>query len=144
MHMMNRHFQMVVFLLIMGLFLPGSSVSSNGPADMKSGEVEVVIRNSTFEFHGGILKPDEAATIILRNQDSIQHGFTSVLLEDLDVQVEADGVVTLGKQIRSVHINPGKTVQFHFIPTRPGKFSFRCDLHPAMKGELLLLSMGSL
>jgi plastocyanin len=35
-------------------------------------------------------------------------------------------------------------VRISFLPNRPGKFSFRCDLHPNMKGELLILSIESL
>jgi uncharacterized cupredoxin-like copper-binding protein len=108
----------------------------------ESGQVKIVIRNSTFEFHGGILRPDEPATLILQNQDEIQHGFASSLFEGLQVQVETEGVITYGRGIKGVYIDPGETVRFHFIPTRPGKFSFQCDLHPAMKGELLLLTVG--
>jgi plastocyanin len=123
------------------LFL--STLPSFLTAQEKSGKVEIVIRNFTFEFRGGALRPNEPGTIILRNQDKVKHGFTSPLLQEVDVQVEAGGVTTYGKGIKGVYINPGQTVQIHFVPNRPGRFRFRCDIHPNMKGELLLLSIGA-
>lgn len=120
-------------------------VLSIGPsvvAAPENSKVEIVIRNSTFEFQGGMLRPNEPGTIVLRNQDKIQHGFASPVLEELDVRVESGGVTTYGKGIKGVYINPGETLQIHFIPNRPGRFPFHCDIHPTMKGELLVLSVG--
>jgi hypothetical protein len=109
----------------------------------KSGEVMIEIRNSTYEFHGGILKPHEEATIVLRNRDDVTHGFNSSLFEGLDVEVESDTGTVYGHGIKGVHINPGQELLIHFMPTGPGKFEFHCDLHPKMKGEILILSVGT-
>jgi len=100
-----------------------------------------VIRNYTFEFQGGALRPNEPGTIVLKNSDKVQHGFTSPFLAEQDVQVEAAAGTTYGKGIRGVYINPGETLKIHFTPNRPGSFQFRCDLHTNMKGELLFLSV---
>lgn len=135
------HFSVLVFLLISAFPTSSPSLDLPFPTQEQSGKVEIVIRNSTYEFQEGILRPNEASTIILRNLDKIQHGFTSSLMEELDFQVETDGATTYGKGIKGVHINPGGTVRLHFIPPRPGIFSFQCDLHPSMKGEVLLLSV---
>jgi plastocyanin len=135
---------MAVYLLIIGSSLSIFFLYAIAPAEQQSGKVEIVIRNSTYEFQGGTLRPDESSTIVLRNLDAIEHGFTSTLLEELNVRVETGGVTTFGKGIKGVHINAGQTVLFRFIPTRPGKFSFQCDLHPSMKGELLVLSVGAI
>jgi hypothetical protein len=59
------------------LIFSGFSAYSADSTDQPSGVVEIIIRNSTFEFQGGILKPDQAATIVIHNQDQITHGFTS-------------------------------------------------------------------
>jgi len=107
----------------------------------EAGKVEIVIRNSTFEFQGGALRPDQAGTLFLSNLDKIRHGFTSPLLEELEVRVESAGGIAYGKGIKGVYINPGETLQIHLTPNRAGSFSFRCDIHPDMKGELLLLSV---
>ncbi|MBI1823324.1 MAG: cupredoxin domain-containing protein [Nitrospirae bacterium] len=132
------------FLFIWVFIFSGSSAYSDDRTDQPVGVVQVNIRNSIFEFQGGILKPDQNATIVVHNEDQITHGFTSILLEDFDVQVESNGITTLGKGIKGVHIDSGKTVRIHFVPNRSGKFSFRCDLHPNMKGELLILSITSI
>ncbi|HUK55268.1 MAG TPA: cupredoxin domain-containing protein [Nitrospiria bacterium] len=108
---------------------------------VEAAKVEIVIRNYTFEFQGGALRPNEPGVIILKNQDKVQHGFTSPFLAEQDVQVEAAAGTTYGKGIRGVYINPGETLKIRFTPNRPGSFQFRCDLHPNMKGELLFLSV---
>ena len=76
-------------------------------------KVEIVIRNSTFEFQGGALRPNVPGTIVLRNTDKVKHGFTSSFLQEFDVQVESAGVTTYGKGIKGVYIGPGETLQIH-------------------------------
>jgi len=34
-----------------------------------------------------------------------------------------------------------KKLVFLFTPTAPGRLLFRCDIHPSMKGELLVLTV---
>ena len=133
----------LVFIGIVSLSFLLLSVRPFRSYGAESAKVEIVIQNSTFEFHGGALQPNVPGIIVLRNLDKIKHGFTSPLLQEIDVQVESAGVTTYGKGIKGVYIGPGETLQIHLLPTRPGKFSFRCDIHPNMKGELILLSVGA-
>jgi hypothetical protein len=131
-------------LVITGcLFFPLSSYprASASPAKHKPGFVEIQIRNFIFEFHGGLLKPDLPATILIKNLDKTQHGFTSPLLEEVEVRVETESGICYGKGIRGVYINPQQEIQIHFTPLRERNLTFRCDLHPGMKGELLMLSI---
>ena len=107
------------------------------------GEIEIVIRDSTFEFHGGVIKPHEPATIRLRNLDNIRHGFTSSLFQELNVEVLTEGGDIYGHGIKGVPISPGQEMEIRFTPTGQGRHSFRCDLHPKMKGELLVFSVGT-
>jgi plastocyanin len=109
----------------------------------QGGTVVIEIRNYTYEFHGGILKPHEPATVVLRNKDNVTHGFNSTLLEGLDVEVESDTGTVYGHGIRGLHINPGQELKIHFMPTASGRFEFHCDLHPKMKGEILILTVGT-
>ena len=131
----------VVWLLCLGI-----AVSAGLPADRASaqqpGKIEVTIRNSTYEFQGAGLKPDQPAVIVLNNLDKITHGFMSPLLGQQEVEIESKGATTYGKGIKGLHINPGETVTIRFIPTRPGRYKFECDIHPNMKGEILTLSIG--
>jgi plastocyanin len=114
-----------------------------GPASaQQSNTLDVTIRNSTFEFKGMVLKPNQPAVIVLKNLDKITHGFMSTLLGQQEVEIESKGATTYGKGIRGLHINPGETATIRFIPMKPGRYSFECDIHPNMKGEILLLSIG--
>ncbi|HLB94577.1 MAG TPA: cupredoxin domain-containing protein [Nitrospiria bacterium] len=142
MRILQQNVRTRLLLGIVGLSLIFLFADSPVLTALETGKVEIVIRNSTFEFQGGALRPDMPGTLLLRNLDKIQHGFTSPLLEELDVRVESADVITYGKGIKGVYINPGETLQIYFTPTRPGSFAFRCDIHPNMKGELLLLSVG--
>ena len=135
----------LVFLLTITLFsLLFISPERILSADQASGKVEILIQNSKYEYQGGVLKPNEAATIILSNADKIRHGFTSPLLETLDLRVETENGIAYGKGIKGIYIEPGGMVRLQFIPAQSGKFTFQCDLHPSMKGELLLLSVGAI
>lgn len=117
--------------------------SSSGLLGAQDGNrVEIVIRNSSYELHGGTLKPHTPATILVRNTDPQRHGFTSPSFERLDIEVETRDGVTFGRGIKGVHINPKESMTLRFTPVQEGQFKFSCDLHPGMKGELLVLSIG--
>lgn len=142
MQILQRTLRAWGFSGVVVLFLVILSVNSSaGVAAPGTAKVEIVIRNNTFEFQGGALRPNEQGTIVLRNLDKVQHGFTSPYLEEQEVRVESASGTAYGKGIRGVYINPGETLQIRFTPNRPGSLSFRCDLHPDMKGELVLLSV---
>lgn len=79
--------------------------------------------------------------IILRNQDIVRHGFTSPLLTQTLVHGEGEGIAAYGKGVEGFYIDPDKTLVIRFTNERPGKFTFRCDLHPQMKGEMFLLEV---
>jgi hypothetical protein len=131
-----------LMVVVVGWFVWGIAPVPISSAAPPAGQVEIIIRNSTFQFQGGVLKPDQPSSIVLRNLDTIQHGFTSPLFENLDVRVETKGVTTYGKGIRGLYLNPGETVMIKFVPMRSGRYPFHCDIHPNMKGELLLLAIG--
>ena len=109
------------------------------PTDQR---VEIVIRDNAFE----VMRPAPvrlglATVIILRNQDIVRHGFTSQMLMGMLVHGEGEGVATYGKGVEGFYVDPGKTLVIRFVNDRPGKYIFRCDLHPTMKGELYTLEI---
>ena len=113
--------------------------SAQAPADQR---VEIVIRDNAFEImRPAPVRPGLATVIILRNQDIVKHGFTSPMLMGMLVSGEGEGVATYGKGVEGFYIDPGKTLVIRFTNDRPGKYSFRCDLHPNMKGELYALEV---
>ncbi|MFO0775371.1 MAG: cupredoxin domain-containing protein [Nitrospiraceae bacterium] len=78
---------------------------------------------------------------ILRNRDIVRHGFTAPALSSVPLSVEGEGVVAYGKGVEGVYVDPGKTVVLYLTPERGGNYTFRCDLHQQMKGELLTLDL---
>jgi plastocyanin len=109
------------------------------PADQR---VEIVIRDYAFEvMRPAPVRPGLATVIILRNQDIVRHGFTSQMLMGMLVHGEGEGVATYGKGVEGFYVDPGKTLVLRFTNDRPGKYTFRCDLHPNMKGELYALDV---
>lgn len=130
-----------------GLLIPWTSTSTAGStADpkmaMEEQRVEIVIRNYEFQLTQPTpIRLHQPTIIILRNQDIVRHGFASQMLMHLMVQGEGEGIAAYGKGVEGFYVDPGKTLVIRFVPDRSGKYSFRCDLHPKMNGELYLLDV---
>src|SRR6266540_564744 len=88
-----------------------------------------------------VVGPLLPSVIILRNQDIVRHGFYSPMLTGILVQGEGEGVAVYGKGVEGFYVDPGKTLVIRFNNQRTGKFSFRCDLHPKMKGEMYVMEI---
>jgi uncharacterized cupredoxin-like copper-binding protein len=102
-------------------------------------EIDITIRDSRY-LKTKWAPPPEGASVVLTitNEDKVRHGFTSKLFHNLLLQSASDGVQIYGKGIEGLYLDPGKTVQLRFQLDRPGNYEFMCDLHPGMRGELLL------
>jgi plastocyanin len=125
-------------ILILSIHPDGTSLAQP-PADQR---VEIVIRDNAFEvMRPAPVRPGLATVIILRNQDIVRHGFTSQMLMGMLVNGEGEGVAAYGKGVEGFYVDPGKTLVIRFTNDRPGKYNFRCDLHPNMKGELYALEV---
>jgi hypothetical protein len=122
---------------------PMSGVDAQSPAQtLPEQRIEIVIRDYDFQ----ILKPTPIqpglpTVIILRNQDIVRHGFYSAMLQGILVQGEGEGVAAYGKGVEGFYVDPGKTLVIRFNNQRAGKYSFRCDLHPSMKGEAYVMEV---
>ena len=122
-----------------------ASLPESAAADSVSAQeqrVEIVIRNYEFQLtQPAPIRLHMPTIIILRNQDIVRHGFASPMLMQLMVQGEGEGVAAYGKGVEGFYVDPGKTLVVRFVPERPGKYTFHCDLHPKMTGELYLLEI---
>ncbi|HEX9743525.1 MAG TPA: hypothetical protein VGA17_12135, partial [Nitrospiraceae bacterium] len=102
--------------------------------------VEIVIRNYEFRLtQPAPVRLHQPTIIVLRNQDIVRHGFASPMLQHVMVHGESEGVAAYGKGGGGFYLDPGKTPVIRFVPERPGKYSFPCDLHQTMTGELKVL-----
>jgi hypothetical protein len=106
-------------------------------------KIEVVIKDKSYKVTGHSL-PGELTQILIRNEDTVEHGFTSPLLFDVPVKMEGEGVYLKGKGVRAYHIRPGKSITLTFTKgstkdVETQRIAFMCDLHPDMKGEFLVV-----
>ena len=79
--------------------------------------------------------------ITIVNNDVERHDFGSSMFEGVPTQVESVGIISYGRGIAGVLIDPKRTTEIRFTMDKPGRHEFRCSIHPQMKGEILLLSV---
>lgn len=102
--------------------------------------VEVVIKDSTFITKQNVLRLGLPTTITIKNEDSQRHDFGSTMFEGILTKIEKDGVSVYGRGLSGVMLDAKRDAVIRFNMERPGRHTFRCSIHPNMKGELLLLS----
>lgn len=143
---MNRTVAAAMAFLAMGSLSLVPETASTEPTTQVAQEqrIDLTIRDYQFllsqpaQLHLG-----QATVIIVRNEDIVTHGFTSELLAGLLVRGEGKDITAYGKGIEGFYVEPGETLVIRFTLERQGRFRFRCDLHPDMKGELLSLQAGA-
>ena len=129
--------------ILLGWWAVHDAWLSSAIAQGEPRSIEVTIHDYAFKVQPAVLKVHEPVRIVLHNTDDVQHGFTSPALDGLDVRVEARGVITYGRGISGLYIDPGEEAELLFTPSKSGTLNFRCDLHPRMKGELVVLTVGA-
>ena len=144
--LLNRRAVVVALVGLVGsmlMSLPWSGVDAQSPAQtLPEQRIEIVMRDYDFQLVKlTAIRPALPTVIILRNQDIVRHGFYSAMLQGILVQGEGEGVAAYGKGVEGFYVEPGKTLVIRFNNQRPGKYSFRCDLHPNMKGEAYVMEV---
>jgi plastocyanin len=105
--------------------------------------VEVTIRNNAFITNQVPLQLNVPTLITVHNEDGIRHDFGSTMFQNSMTRVENDGVIPYGRGLDGVYLDGGSEASIRFTIERPGRFEFRCSIHPEMKGEILLMTAGS-
>ena len=104
-------------------------------------QVEVKIRGFTFVATQRPLMLNVPVAITLHNEDGERHDFRSPMFQGLSTQVETGGAITYGRGIAGVFVDPNGNAVIRFTAKRPGRYEFKCSIHPKMKGEIFLLNM---
>lgn len=144
--LMTRRAMGVMLVGLLGsmpMNLSGSGVDAQSPAEvLPEQRIEIIMKDYDFQMvKPAPVRPALPTVIIIRNQDIVRHGFYSALLQGILVQGEGEGVAAYGKGVEGFYVDPGKTLVIRFNNQRPGKYSFRCDLHPQMKGEAYVMDI---
>jgi hypothetical protein len=120
--------------LIVGLFAYGEAQPEQ--------RIDVTIQDYTFVLTKQIpLRLGVPAVISIRNVDRERHDFGSAMFDGVSTKVESGGVISYGRGIGGVFLDSKREAVIRFTLERPGRYEFRCSIHPNMKGELLLLNV---
>jgi len=136
------------------MMLPGAGTSNlyaQAPGmGAPPSKVEITIKDREHGYKTvGMTMPSQNTTVVVRNEDTVTHGFASNLFKSMPVRVEG-GIEVQGKHFKSFHVDPGKTMTLHFA-TAPSKadastgiseslrYALWCDIHPEVKGELYVI-----
>jgi plastocyanin len=138
----------VIALACLAVFQVGTVKAGDAVEVAQEQRIEIVIRDSSFLLSKpSPIRLESSTVIVLHNEDSIRHGFTSPMLFGVLVHAEGGGIVTYGKGVEGFYVDPGKTLVIRFRAERPGSYAFRCDLHHFSFGMMalptdLLLAVG--
>jgi len=133
-------------ILAVGAMLGMGVVTPAVQAAEPTKKIEIVAKDKEWKVSGHTLK-DEPTEIVVRNEDTVTHGFNSSLFKDVKVKVEGDGYPAKGKGPNVYRVDPGKMMILHFNKPSTGMgegsvtYAFWCDMHPHMKGEMFVLSV---
>jgi plastocyanin len=127
-----------VWGLFIGFFLLGGmSATSAQPLQ----EVKVTIEGYTFQTTQMPLQLETETIIYITNKDAVRHDFGSEMFLNTLTHVESKGVVTYGKGVEGVYLEPGQEASIRLMLNHSGRFQFQCSIHKEMKGEILLLTV---
>lgn len=107
-------------------------------------KIEIVIKDGTAKVLTGYTFTGALTEIIVHNEDGVTHGFNSSLFDPRDKVEMSGGYLAQGKRPHVYRVDPGKTLVLKFTaPRLEGKKSFRfwCDMHRAVKGEILAMEL---
>ena len=135
----------VVTFVAAGALIGMETVTSVRAEEPK--KIEITAKDKEWKVSGYTLK-DAPTEIVVRNEDTVTHGFNSSLFKDAKVTVEGDGQLAKGKGPNVYRVDPGKMMILR-LNTKPSTgmdegsatYAFWCDLHPQMKGEMFVLSL---
>jgi len=126
---------------VFAIIILGSFVALSSHAGAQSVQrIEVKIKDYTFMTTQALpLMPNALTVIEIRNDDDVRHDFGSMLFERSTTEIESSGVTAYGRGVAGLYLDPGKQASVRFTTERPGRYEFRCSIHPEMRGELLML-----
>lgn len=119
---MNKyHLLVLVALAVATVMVAGCTTSSNpSPSPVASTASQNTVAIKNFAFSPSTLTIQKGANVTWRNDDSVQHQITSD-----------------SPAFSSPLLSTGGTYTFQFNTT--GTFPYRCNIHPTMKGTVVVI-----
>jgi plastocyanin len=127
-------------VVVSAFWTNSQSVAQAADPEMK---IEVTMKNGGYVVKGHTT-PGSLTAIVLRNEDTVTHGFSSNLFKHVAVRKEGDAVEVKAHGVKSFHVEPGKTATLYFTKGHGAEretiqYPFWCDIHKNMKGEFLIV-----
>ncbi len=145
----GKRFRRVLIPLALSVVsVAGLSAGMPSAAQAEEGKIEVTIKDDGYHVKGHTT-PGALTRIVLRNEGTMTHGFSSRIMKDVPVRKEGEAKEVIAHGVKSFHVDAGRTATLVF--TKPVKhdpatgiseteqYGFWCDLHPHMKGEFLIV-----
>lgn len=132
----QKAFMILCFLAFVTALIPQGLAQSEQ-------EVRVRIKDFAFQTTQMPLQLHMPTVIHVENNDDVRHDFGSDVFQGNYTQVEAVNSIAYGQGIGGVFVEPGGNISIRFTINLPGRYEFRCSIHPGMKGEILLMSAGA-
>ncbi len=109
---------------------PTPTPSSPTTTPAPSSTVNLVARNIAFDLSTIIVPAGQTITVNFDNQDqSVPHNFAAYMDQFATTPIFVGQIIT----------GPAKTTYTFTAPSRPGRYFFRCDVHPTtMTGTLVV------
>ena len=107
-------------------------------------KIEIVIKDKAATVLGGYVVTGDPTEIVVRNEDTVTHGFNSSLFEPNDKVVISGGYLAEGKGPHAYRVDAGKTMFLKFTPPKReehSSLSFWCDMHYTVRGEMLVMEL---
>lgn len=115
-----------VSLMFLIVALPCGVVADEPITAVPEQRVTVRLLEYRYEPARIVLKAGHDAELTLINSGTVLHEFITEALQNLEVTVEVNGVVTGTLGVAEVEIPPKSTVVLRFTPVKPGEFQIAC------------------
>lgn len=132
---------LVTASLLVAFIITVSSSDARSVFGQSQQIVEVTIKDFQFVTKQPTLHLGLPTVIHIRNEDTERHDFGSNIFEGIPTQIDNEGVIVYGNGLRGVFLDSKREATVHFEMSRPGRYEFRCSIHPNMKAEFLLLTV---
>ncbi len=110
--------------------------AAGGGGAAVGGDAVLVADNLAFDTDEFELAPGKSQVIGLDNQDSAPHNVA--IYKNEEAGVAQEGALFDGEDIPA-----GSSTEYEVDPLDAGKLYFQCDVHPSMKGDVVVSGGGS-
>lgn len=114
-------------------------------------KIEIIIKDGKSKVPSGYTYTGTPTEIVVRNEDTVTHGFNSSLFKKNDKVEMSGGYLAMDKNGKALgshvyRVDPGKTLVLKYTKAPQEEiesmtYGFWCDIHRTVKGEMLVVEL---